>query len=260
MSLKRIFKYLSFLSLLSILSPVAWAAKAAPAESDRFKVGSQSWDAYTNKDGTGLYWDILNQLFGSEQSIISHQALSLVEGIEAIKKEELKIYLGVYRSPSKEAAVLFPNIRLDNTITSLIFKKSTDYQGFNSLANKNVGAVAQLPPLDFLPEGLKLKKAPLKVLMARLKNNDLDYVIAPKYGTLLELQKQKQLLTDYQQIDVAFTPIYMVFTKSEAGEKLKKEFEIGMKKLYDSGKLKAYFEKYDSLDSFHFPEFDKVES
>lgn len=247
------------LLLLLLIGPTpAILAQEGGGEKTPLKLpvfAAEVWTGYTEADGVGFYWDLLNDVFNRQGVFYKRLVSSLDDGLGKLSIGDVNGVVGVYVTPKRYETLTFPKVRLDNEITSIFFKKGTTYTDVESLTGQKVGVRQEYDyPEDFTAKMDLVLYDTTETLVTQLIKGDVNFIMGSKYDLQDELTKQKQDIKEYEIKDVLYTPIYMVFQKNIEGQQLADIFDTGMKKLYKAGLLKEFFQQRDSIESFYFPE------
>jgi len=250
-----------FISMVSLWSVAASALEEGGEGKAKTGVipifSAEYWPGYTNQDGTGLYWTLLNQVLNAEEIFYKPAIFDTVSGLEQLNDGMVKAVVGVFKTPQRQQQFLFPSVRLDNEVNTLFSKTGVPYKDVSSFDGKRVGVEQGLTyDEEILGHAAIVTYPTTKELLTGLVMGDVAFVFATKYDFLAELKKAQYELDKFEQHDLVQVPLYVIFAKTPEGEQLAHHFESGMKKAYKSGKLKEQFTLYNSSDSFYFPELD----
>jgi polar amino acid transport system substrate-binding protein len=75
------------------------------AQADRIRVGSDAWADVTEKDGSGIYFKLLKEIYGAENIDITIE--SYHRGLKSFNDQKIDILVGVFREDVKQA--ILPN-------------------------------------------------------------------------------------------------------------------------------------------------------
>ena len=224
---------------------------------ENFTVVTEVWDGYTNKDGSGAYFELLKKIFEPEydfkyQLFPYARALYLVgsgrEGFDAI--------IGVDEKSAK--GLILPKYYIEKDKTYVVFdKKKTDYKDINSLKGKNVGFVNDYGYDKYLDFDIKIKSIlpdNRDSVAQLLKLGRIDYYL-DSTSVVDDLVTKKILNTDdFSMViePVLGTPLYVAFakgsldpkTKKYKGELLKEIFDKKFLEMTKNGDAQKFFEKY----------------
>jgi len=210
-------------------------------------VGADLWKNLTHEDGSGIYFELINKIFGKEN--IDIQIDSYHRSLNAFHSHKLDIMVGVFREDVSNA--ILPNwlLNSDDPILAFYRKSDTHISSINDLKKLSNAWVrgyhferflslkANDYPVNTPQDGFKLlAKGRIDVFIDYLSN-------VP--------EKHHQL---YNHIEI-LPPrhVYLAFQKNLHGQSLARKFDQAMKQLRESGELariygKAY--KKSGLEAF----------
>lgn len=209
-------------------------------------VSSESWEDATNKDGTGLYWDIIRLIYEPLGIKVKLDITSYARSVALVKQKQSDAWVGSYLD--EEEDVIYPKSHFDADVVAAMFIKKTDqkWNGEQSLQGKNVGWIKGYELHEYLD--VKFNKRELSkrdVVLELLKNGSLDYFIDAvaefdtHFGEALKNDDSLEIET------IKHLNLYLGFVNSEKGQKLADIFDDRFAIIKESGELKALFEKWD---------------
>lgn len=225
--------------------------RVANAESIRWV--TESWENYTNEDGSGLYVDIIRAAFADHQLEIINmpwkRALLEVKNGTADMTGATSFIDGYITS---RFPILSPPISI------LFDKKRMNYTDLPSL--KNYIAVWGRPYEDELIseynktfiKGFSVQER--ETAYKLLVSGRADYFLDSKglhqvWLKHLEVQSGGELqASDFQLEDIGKSDLFMIFSDNARGQRLKVIFDSGMAKMIQEGQLHKTYEKYHLLE------------
>ncbi|KXI28471.1 hypothetical protein AX660_15370 [Paraglaciecola hydrolytica] len=219
------------------------------ANADTIRWVTESWQNYTNKDGSGLYNDIVKAVFAEHQVDIIYMPW---------KRALLEVKNGTADMSGATTAVdgyLTPRDAILAAPISILFnKKNMTYTGLSSL--QNYVAVWASPYEDELV--LTADRAYIKGFSVLdretsyklLVSGRADYFVDTKalHQAWLESLGQDAKAAEYQLVDINHLNLFMIFSDNARGQKLKDIFDQGMTRLIEKDQLRPIYEKYHFLE------------
>lgn len=257
MNMKRYFFRLVLLILC--LYNVIVCAEDEPLSTIRLV--TSEWPGYTNKDGTGLYFDVIKAVYESEGIQIAFELLPWKRA-QALVKKTADAIIGETILPEED--YLYPEWPIDVEEVSVIFKKATlaEWKGEASLENKTVGWIRGYDFQMYLHAAMKILEVDnLKSGLLMLDAGRIDFLI--DYEDLIEEEVENIRKTDkpdfdrsqYQMESLRLgAKVYVAFVNSARGKRLVEIFNRRMAQLYESGKLD---EMYKSFPQWHYDQYPK---
>ena len=241
-------KSLSLLSLILILA-------SFKCHATEFHVVTEPWESYSTEDGVGYYHDILNAVYKSSGDSLKFTYVPYARSLKMLEHDQVDIALGVTATDTPEGAVTldFP-VELDSAVIVFLKGSFPDWKGLSSLDGRNVIAKIEynFGPL-FGPTVKYSESATLNGMMQMLVKKRVDAVVDYEADILAAIEEEK--ITQPLEFKNGFNPvpIFFGFSKTENAKIARKKFEEEIKKLIDSGALKAmYVKNFGASDNFPY--------
>lgn len=217
---------------------------------------SPSWDTFTNKDGTGLYHEILENIFSPLGIEVIHKYTNGKRGIYMVQRGQADLYTC---RPDVEG---FPDLVLgryqmyENRFHA-IFKKSSvkEWKGQDSLEGRKVVWRRNY----YNPSEFKVK---MEIFEADSGTSALIQVILDRVAFYIDDQRLinqsiSELERPFDTNSYLIKPVgrrayHPVFKISERGKQIMKLYDSGMKRMHNSGQLKKIFDKWNHP----YPDYD----
>ncbi len=229
--------------LLVLLASLLFASSLNAGEiKDVFAV-SEEWEDCTNADGTGLYWDILREVYKLDGIELKHQNAPYARCAKMVQGKEADILVGCYYK--EKEGMLYPakEAFMDADKVVVLFKDGGSYTDQKSLEGKKVGWVRGYDYDKYLE--VKVEKQEFGS-----REQGVKMVQAGRIDFLLDAAVDiegldEKLLAGVKVHDCMKLYLYYAFQDTERGKKLIGIYEKNLAKLKESGQLKELFEKYE---------------
>ena len=222
-------KFISCLLILIVTSSVTMAT-----ESIKVCWITEAWPNFTQKDGKGIYHDLVNAVFSTHNNVsVEVQYAPWKRAVENVKKGYCDMTGGIEKSADFHQSQ-FPLFEFNDLI---VFKKgSIDWQGLSSLENKTGvwvrGFITEDSDRMIKQYARGMEANDFAQALRILDANRVDYMIS---GVQAFENFSKTIagmnLTDYQTIIFKSGQLYMSFTKNNQGKYLRNLYDKGIKKL-----------------------------
>lgn len=242
-----------YLLTICITLLMAFSCVTHPSEQpDTVRWVTESWQNYTNKDGSGLYHDIVVAIFVEQQIEIIYRPW---------KRSLLDVKNGTADMTGATSVVtgyIAPRYPILAAPISILFDKNiVTFSNLSSL--KNYVGVWASPYEDELFLGSNKdffngfsvfeRETAYKLLLS----GRADYYLDTKALHLAWLEQQQGALetiknSNFQLEDISSLKLYMIFSDNSRGKHLRDIFDAGLEKLKDSGELRKIFKKYHFLE------------
>ena len=238
-------KKAGFLILFFVLCPICFSALAGspPAE---IVLASEEWANATNKDGTGLYWDIFRAVYEPVGIKTKFIIRSYKGSVSLVKKNQADAMVGIH--PEKMQGALSSRYPFVKDYVLVLFKKNNLYQwnGQETLKNKKVGWIKGSSFDEYLEVPvIKRELAKRENILRRLDKNQIDFFMDTRNDVESVLNKGIIDVTHYTVETVLELERYLVFADNRKGKELKKIFDDRFPRLVESGELDRLFAKWN---------------
>lgn len=237
----KFIKILFVFSLLSfLLVPVGWAQ-----EIKSIKVITPAWATLTNKDGTGLYFDLVRKIFEPAGIKVYYEIAPWKRAKKKITSGESDFMLAAYLTKDNPD-YLYPENPMDVDYTIAIFlKDKIKWKAQETLKNKTVVWKRGYNYHNYLDVPVKWSEVnESEQAWNMVKKNRVDFYldILPDINAYI-----KKNNIDMKNIgkETAFTiNTYMRFGNSERSKKLISIFDKRMDIIKQNGELEEVFKKW----------------
>ncbi|MCX6118402.1 MAG: hypothetical protein NT027_12725 [Proteobacteria bacterium] len=236
--------------LLNVIALILCAIMASDAYSKDLKIVTAPWEGYTEKDGSGLYFELFRKAMG-----VSKIDFVLMPWKRAQTQMEAKKFDVILGESTDIKYCSYPKWPIDADFFSI----------FSSIEKMPVWPdKSDLPRYRFLwVRGYNLSQL-ASGLTAFQEINDVEegmrMIAAGRADALIDYdadlrEKQIKLKLNPKMFHVAKTNlsgglIYACFAKQEGVHPDAKIFDAGMENLYKTGELRKIFEKYKRIQNF----------
>jgi polar amino acid transport system substrate-binding protein len=235
---KKIMKSIRQFTMIFLLASSMVFSLFGMAEAEEIIVATSEWKGYTNKDGTGYYFDLIREIFSDPQYSVKIKHVPFKRSIYMITRGTADIMLGAYPGDVSDVQ-LYARYPLErDTMTAIVGKDiAKNWKDLNSLKNKKVVAKSGYEIARFFSVPINYREEyKLPGMLKMLSKGYVDAVIDYKRD-INKHRKEAGLGEEYVLIeDVIITESFACFAKHR--EDLKKHFHKKFKALYKSGRVK----------------------
>lgn len=229
---------------------------ASAAGAETLKIVADTWDGYTNPDGTGYYNDIVNAVFKPLGYTLQIKNLPYSRAIRMVESGDADIALGIYATDLPPEYVAQDYIvEQDAVDVAVLPEKFPDWQGVASLQGKTVVARIDYGYDQLFGPGVQYSEKPsLSGMLQMLMKGRVDAVADYEADIRVAETEGKLKPTYVIKKAVVKNPVYFGFGISAKAKKARAEYEVRMKQMISSGELKALYLKLDAgLSTFPYP-------
>ena len=238
-------KKAAFSILIFLLSTIYFSALAgsSPAE---IVLASQEWANATNKDGTGLYWDIFRAVYEPVGIKTKFIIRSYKGSVSLVRKNQADAAVGIH--PEKIQGALSSRYPFVKDYVLVLFKKTKLYQwnGQETLEDKKVGWIKGYSFDEYLEVPvIKREFAKRENILRRLDKDQIDFYMDTRNDVESVLNKGIIDVTRYTVETVLELERYLLFANNIKGKELKKIFDDRFPDLVKSGEIEKLLAKWN---------------
>ncbi len=236
-------------------------AQAEDAPITTINLITSEWPGYTNKDGTGLYFDLIKAVYEPEGIQMKFELVPWKRA-QALVKKTADAIVGETMLPDED--YLYPQWPIDIEEVTVIFKKGADvkWNGESTLENKTVSWIRGYDFQMYLHVKLNMLEVDnLQSGLLMLDAGRIDFLIDYEDFIMEEVEnirntvKPDFALEQYQMESLRLgAKVYVAFVNSSRGKRLVEIFDRRMAQLYESGALDAM---YKSFTQWHYDQYPK---
>ncbi|WP_425098784.1 substrate-binding periplasmic protein [Tropicibacter sp. S64] len=241
--------------ILAVCAVVAacFAAAAAPAEDITDVLhATPEWTGFTDADGSGIYNDLLNEIFGAKGITVHRQTVPMNRAVALVERGEAD-FTGGFRRDDRN----FADVPIYETTFAAMYRKDSglSLHSPEQLKDLRVATAPQvsatlgedLNEVDSRSQAAKLLvsgridayvdlRLPLEKFRATGEAN-LD--VANASDTRFDIDPD-----DWEISTIASTRLYMLFPDTPRGNQLREIYEAGTRELAKSGRLAELYTHY----------------
>ncbi|MBU4261751.1 MAG: transporter substrate-binding domain-containing protein [Proteobacteria bacterium] len=209
-------------------------------------LASEEWTDATNKDGTGLYWDIFRAVYEPAGVKVNFIIRSYEGSINLVTTNKADAVVGSYLNEIK--GMIYSNDAFDADSIVALFKKGTvsSWQGKESLKGKTVAYVKGYSIAKYLGVPVEQKEFDTREnILQILDKGRVDFYLENETD-LDEVLELKIVDKDkFQKEPVMELGLYLAFPDNDKGKALKAIFDEAYPKLEASGEIQKLKTKWN---------------
>ncbi len=243
--------------LLAVLVLFSALTSSEPLKSAQFQrqhikvmsVVAPVWEGYTNKDGTGLYWDIFRAIYEPTGIKVKTKSVPWNRAMKMVAKyHTYNAIVGEYRDSEEE--VIFPIYPIDVEYLSVLSKNTAgnEWKGSESLKGKKVGWIKDYELIVKNKRNFELKEYRNIDQGIRLLNSGkIDFLIDEWDEIAAAMQKNNMGEDKYTINEMPEgKDVYAVFSIDNLSRELISIYNERVPELVQSGELAKIYEKWDN--------------
>ena len=209
-------------------------------------MASEEWTNATNRDGTGLYWDILRAVYEPLGIKTKFLIQSYNGSVKLVTKNRVDVAVGIYPNLIKGAH--FSQFPIVKDYVLVLFKKNrlNAWNGQESLQNKKVAWIKGYSYDEYLEVPVKKREFSNRDnILHQLEGDQLDFFMDTRNDMESVLNKGIIDVSHYAVETVLELDRFLVFADSRKGKKLKKIFDHRFPHLVKSGEIERLIVKWN---------------
>ncbi|NWE22463.1 ABC transporter substrate-binding protein [Pseudomonas sp. P7548] len=229
--------------LLIVLCSVATLVRADEAPvPGKIMLASEEWNDYTNKDGSGLAWDVLRQVFEPAGITLQTRSVPYTRSVGLAQRGEVDGWVGSYRDEA--TGVLYPHWNFDSDHIYALGLATAPTPSVATLGNYRLAWVRGYKYEEYLPNVHRFNQIERRDgILPMLQHARADFYI----DALSEAQYvlgQADDPAQFKLTHIAELPLYVGFADNERGRALMAVYDQRMAALVKNGELKPIFERW----------------
>ncbi|MFO2464531.1 transporter substrate-binding domain-containing protein [Pseudomonas sp. 15FMM2] len=230
--------------LLILLCGLTASVRAddAPVAPGEIQLASETWNDYTNADGSGLAWDVLREVFEPVGIKIVIRTMTYTRSVGLARRGEVDAWVGAYRDEAE--GVLYPRWHYDSDHIYALGLASNPAPTLATLGSYRLAWVRGYKYEKYLPNIHRFNQIERRTgILPMLRHGRADFYI----DALTEAQYVLGQAADrstFALTHVAELRLFLGFTDNARGRALMALYDERMEALVDSGKLKPIFERW----------------
>ncbi|WP_254303979.1 ABC transporter substrate-binding protein [Shewanella sp. VB17] len=212
-------------------------------------VVTESWIGYTNEDGSGFYFDILNIIFPEEDWTVNTKIVPFSRVRYLLNHDRADIALGFYDGDTTKALFSEQPVEVDSIDIALTPEMAEIWQGLGSLSFKKVQALLEYRYDEFIDFPMYYEESSsLLEMLDRVNRGKIDAVFDYKADMLVKAAQLTQPIQFIIKENVLRLKVFFAFSDNKKGKKIKIHFDMELQKMIDSGELDELFRKHMGAD------------
>jgi polar amino acid transport system substrate-binding protein len=231
----------SLLLLWVLGNSMAWAASPA-APPTQIRLASEEWSDYTNKDGTGLAWDVLRKVFEPAGVKVQTRSEPYSRAVGLVQRDEADAWVGSYYEERSENR--YPRWPFDVDHIYALGLASKAAPQAETIGRYRLAWVRGYEFQRYLPNIKRYDEVQRRNgIVSMLMHDRADFYIdaQTEVDYVQHLAKDPALL---KATHLAELPLYLAFANTPRGRALLVIFDQRMDSLVPSGELREIFDRW----------------
>jgi polar amino acid transport system substrate-binding protein len=222
------------------------------SQQDTLSVVTEEWEDCTNKDETGLYFDIIREVF-SPAYAIKIGIMPYTQSIKKVQDKNADMFLGSYLD--EVTKVIYPKWHFAADDITVVYLKDSikKWDGEKSLAGKKVAWIRGYTFNDYIKVKMTVSiqdKRDFAINMLTKKR--IDFFIDNLSDITSTIEGMKLDTGRFKTDLLMHLDLYIGFIDSDRGKSLAAFWDREFGKKVKNGKIKELFKKWDQLYDYNF--------
>ena len=212
---------------------------------------SESWKGLTNRDGSGLYFDLARMIYEPAGIRVKIKIYPYKRSSMMVKNKRADAWLGSYID--EEDYALYPKYYFDHDIVIAMYKKKKfpHFNGLKSLKDKDVCWVRGYDYNEYINIPIKKhERNDRKSILLSLEKDRFDVFLDAKYDMRDAIERFKFDTSGYGFSEVLTFKLYPAFRNDERGKRLRNIWDKNFKVILDDGSLKKLYIKHKLVEYY----------
>ena len=239
------------------LIPFLWFSLNSEAES--IDVATDTWKGFSEKDGSGLYFDVLREVFTPHNIAINISFLPHSRATASVRRAENDMVPGVYTDFFPEHYYSKFPIEMESVDAAMRKETFLEWRQRGTIDSYHVAARYGAFLNQYYDVGEKYTEIrTIEAMIKMLSSGRIDVVL--NYKREMEDAIKSMQVDNVVIVESMFKrPAYFVFADTEKAQRLKRLFDQAMPEIIKSGKMKKlvlqnlgeekYYPDYEGLVS-----------
>lgn len=233
------------IALLFLLGPTCFSARAGNTPTEII-MASEEWINATNRDGTGLYWDIFRAVYEPVGIKTKFIIQSFNGSVNLVMKNRVDAAVGIY--PEMIEGALFSQYPFVQDYVLVLFQKNrvAQWEGQKTLQDKKIAWIKGYAYDKYLEVPVVKQEFDRREdVLRRLDQNQVDFFMDTRNDMESVLNQGIIDVSHYTVETVLKLDRYLVFASNDKGRALKKIFDHRFPRLVQSGEIERLTAKWN---------------
>lgn len=214
---------------------------------------SENWDELTNKDGSGLYFDLTKMIYEPLKIEVKIKIYPYNRSSSMVEMKIADVWLGSYID--EEDYAIYPQYYFDKDIVTAMFKKNKfpNLKDQSNLKDKKVCWIRGYGYDEYIDVDIrKRERNNRKSILLSLEKDRFDIFLDANFDMQDAIKKLHFDTSNYKFVEMFKFKLYPAFRNDKRGIILKNIWDTQFKKLLDDGSMKKLYEKHNLVKFYWY--------
>lgn len=235
----------------AVTSILAFSLVFSSFAAEKVTVASELWEGYSDEAFNGYYFDLVREALADSDYELEFKILPYARTMSMLEQGAVQMALGMYQGDANGVLYTKHVIELDEIDAAVTKELAASWQGFDSFKGKTIQSrIGNDFAEEFEFDVNYSEKASLANMLKTLSAGRIDAVLDWEPDIMAAVKDDLGGKQDFDIImGVISSQVWFGFSNDDMGKKLKENFDAGMQKLIDSGRLREIIIKNLGDDS-----------
>lgn len=239
------------ISLIFLLMLMAFSSQATATEIKEVHWGTEMWEGFTDKDGSGIYTQIFTKIFNDAGLELKVAYMPFARTLHLVEIGKLDFAGGIPKEEKKDNTYIQAEYPVVISRFDAFFNKDSveKWKGLESIKGRKIVATPTVSGHIGLKSDevyvVDTRKQALQMVLSQRAEFYVDD--AKVLETTLENNRDLIDMDLYRIENVTTKGWYMIAPNNERGRKIMQIYETGTERLHHSGELKKIYDRHGFL-------------
>lgn len=228
---------------LLLLGLVGISAQASQALPDKVQLVSEYWADYTNRDGSGMAWEIMRKVFEPAGVRVDHRNVPYTRSVGLVQRGEADAWLGSYLG-EVEDKVVYPRWPYDADLIAALGLVEQPVPDLHDLKKYRLAWMRGYGFQKYLPGPLNFQEIERRSgILGMLERGHADFYI-DAITEATDVQESGPQPERFRITALTRLPLYVGFADTARGRALAELYDRRMAELVRDGSLRPIFRRW----------------
>ncbi|USH04505.1 transporter substrate-binding domain-containing protein [Grimontia kaedaensis] len=237
---------LAYVFAFTLAAFIALPSTANPQGDKEIILVSEAWEDATEKDGSGLYFEIMRRVFEPLGYSIKTITTTYSRSIYLVQTKRMDAFLGSYIDEQEK--VLYPYWHFDAEQVSAVYKASVipTWKGEETLEDRTVGWVKGYDYNHYIDTKFTIHEVKSRRQgLSMVYSDRLDFLIDAREELVEEFELGYLNRDEFEMANIMDLKLYPGFADTEKGQELRRIYDERFEELLNKGEIKRLFDEYE---------------
>lgn len=208
-------------------------------------LASEEWPERTNKDGSGLYWDLIKEVYSRAGVEVKHTIVPYSRSVAMTESGEVDGWVASYEDEEDWAVFPENGFDQDNVVALVLAKNAAGWSGQDSVKGKHLSWMRGYAYDDYLDVDVDYTEVDKRTSGVALVRRERAFAFLDDKREIMDAVEGSGTNTEGMEVvPMLGLSLYLGFMDNSKGEELAKAFDVGWEAMMADGTVAKIFAKY----------------